>query len=346
MRTGQFRLSVLACRKVDWSTDPPKSFNMSYTKAGLESMSQEEFFSLAEKLEIPDYKKREKIDVIYDIIEKSVSESVANSANKEKTPRKRARVSVKNVDKVYTANQTDAKKVDKVERKIKDDGLFADLSEEDRRMLQDTIVPAEQPEQVVTEEVAPKKRASRKAAAKEETSVEENAPVDAEAPAPKKRGRKKKSETVTEENSAEVKPVDGDVTEETKDESGKDAQVTDANEIPEQQFNQSGGDLPTETIVIGKDSSSFRTSPTRKPGTTCSTACLPTITRRTINPLMLLIRNKTTCRSIQAKTCLSHVPITTSVTCSNVEVCWKSSTTMVSCAVQITTTCLRPTTSM
>ena len=228
---------------------------MSYTKAGLESMSQEEFFSLAEKLEIPDYKKREKIDVIYDIIEKSVSESVANSANKEKTPRKRARVSVKNVDKVYTANQTDAKKVDKVERKIKDDGLFADLSEEDRRMLQDTIVPAEQPEQIVTEEVAPKKRASRKAAAKEETSVEENAPVDAEAPAPKKRGRKKKSETVTEENSAEVKPVDGDVTEETKDESGKDAQVTDANEIPEQQFNQSGGDLPTETIVIGKDPS-------------------------------------------------------------------------------------------
>ena len=164
-------------------------------------------------------------------------------------------MSVKNVDKVYTANQTDAKKVDKVERKIKDDGLFADLSEEDRRMLQDTIVPAEQPEQVVTEEVAPKKRASRKAAAKEETSVEENAPVDAEAPAPKKRGRKKKSETVTEENSAEVKPVDGDVTEETKDESGKDAQVTDANEIPEQQFNQSGGDLPTETIVIGKDPS-------------------------------------------------------------------------------------------
>ena len=228
---------------------------MSYTKAGLESMSQEEFFSLAEKLEIPDYKKREKIDVIYDIIEKSVSESVANSANKEKTPRKRARVSVKNVDKVYTANQTDAKKVDKVERKIKDDGLFADLSEEDRRMLQDTIVPAEQPEQAVTEEVAPKKRASRKATAKEETSVEENAPVDAEAPAPKKRGRKKKSETVTEENSAEVKPVDGDVTEETKDESGKDAQVTDANEIPEQQFNQSGGDLPTETIVIGKDPS-------------------------------------------------------------------------------------------
>ena len=228
---------------------------MSYTKAGLESMSQEEFFSLAEKLEIPDYKKREKIDVIYDIIEKSVSESVANSANKEKTQRKRARVSVKNVDKVYTANQTDAKKVDKVERKIKDDGLFADLSEEDRRMLQDTIVPAEQPEQVVTEEVAPKKRASRKAAAKEETSVEENAPIDAEAPAPKKRGRKKKSETVTEENSAEVKPVDGDVTEETKDESGKDAQVTDANEIPEQQFNQSGGDLPTETIVIGKDPS-------------------------------------------------------------------------------------------
>ena len=228
---------------------------MSYTKAGLESMSQEEFFSLAEKLEIPDYKKREKIDVIYDIIEKSVSESVANSANKEKTPRKRARVSVKNVDKVYTANQTDAKKVDKVERKIKDDGLFADLSEEDRRMLQDTIVPAEQPEQIVTEEVAPKKRASRKAAAKEETPVEENAPVDAEAPAPKKRGRKKKSETVTEENSAEVKPVDGDVTEETKDESGKDAQVTDANEIPEQQFNQSGGDLPTETIVIGKDPS-------------------------------------------------------------------------------------------
>ena len=233
-------------------------------------MSQEEFFSLAEKLEIPDYKKREKIDVIYDIIEKSVSESVANSANKEKTTKKRTRVSVKNVDKVYTANQGDAKKVDKVERKIKDDGLFADLSEEDRKMLiaaQAASTPAaeavsvEQKEPEVqtepAEPVAPKKRGPKKAAKQEEAvDVAANGGTTEEAPAPKKRGRKKKSETVVVENEADTKPAE----EKVADDAGKESEagetpvaIADANDIPEQQFVQNGGDFPTETIVIGKD---------------------------------------------------------------------------------------------
>ena len=228
-------------------------------------MSQEEFFSLAEKLEIPDYKKREKIDVIYDIIEKSVSESVANSANKEKTQKKRARVSVKNVDKVYTANQGDAKKIDKVERKIKEDGLFADLSEEDRKMLstptvsvpEDNVVKADE-EETVEVAATPKKRAGRKAAAKQEeaSGADTSAEATEEAPAPKKRGRKKKSETVAADNATDSSQADEKVAEVTSSESEPTEMsnvAPEAIDIPEQQFQQNGGDLPTETIVIGKD---------------------------------------------------------------------------------------------
>jgi len=228
-------------------------------------MSQEEFFSLAEKLEIPDYKKREKIDVIYDIIEKSVSESVANSANKEKTQKKRARVSVKNVDKVYTANQGDAKKIDKVERKIKEDGLFADLSEEDRKMLstptvsvpEDNVVKADE-EETVEVAATPKKRAGRKAAAKQEeaSGADTSAEATEEAPAPKKRGRKKKSETVAADNATDSSQADEKAAEVTSSESEPTEMsnvAPEAIDIPEQQFQQNGGDLPTETIVIGKD---------------------------------------------------------------------------------------------
>jgi transcription termination factor Rho len=238
---------------------------MSYKKSELESMSQEEFFSLAEKLEIPDYKKREKIDVIYDIIEKSVSESVANSANKEKTQKKRARVSVKNVDKVYTANQGDAKKIDKVERKIKEDGLFADLSEEDRKMLstptlpvpEDNVVKADE-EETVEVAATPKKRAGRKAAAKQEeaSGADTSAEATEEAPAPKKRGRKKKSETVAADNATDSSQADEKAAEVTSSESEPTEMsnvAPEAIDIPEQQFQQNGGDLPTETIVIGKD---------------------------------------------------------------------------------------------
>ena len=238
---------------------------MSYKKSELESMSQEEFFSLAEKLEIPDYKKREKIDVIYDIIEKSVSESVANSANKEKTQKKRARVSVKNVDKVYTANQGDAKKIDKVERKIKEDGLFADLSEEDRKMLstptvsvpEDNVVKADE-EETVEVAATPKKRAGRKAAAKQEeaSGADTSAEATEEAPAPKKRGRKKKSETVAADNATDSSQSDEKAAEATSSESEPTEMsnvAPEAIDIPEQQFQQNGGDLPTETIVIGKD---------------------------------------------------------------------------------------------
>lgn len=231
---------------------------MTYTKAGLENMSQEEFFELAEKLNIPDYKKRTKIDVIYDIIEKSVSETVASSASKEKdkSNRKRARVSVKNVDKVYTATQADAKKVDKVERKIKDDGLFADLSDEERKMLSTPIaepevevVAQEQPivESEKEDAPAPKKR-TRKSKAVE--NAESEAEVAPEVVAPKKRGRKKKSEERTEDNALVVEQAQETKTEEQAENGGGESTI-DA--VPEQLYGKEGGELPTETIVIGNE---------------------------------------------------------------------------------------------
>ncbi|MBP5523193.1 MAG: transcription termination factor Rho [Bacteroidaceae bacterium] len=140
-----------------------------------------------------------KEDLMFRIIDAQADAAASGAASSaEKAPKKRARVSVKNVDRVYSASQTKAKKIDKKMQVMLDDTLFGSLSQEEKDML--TPMPAAEtpaPE-AKTEEAAPKKRGrKKKEEVKEEVAgeVKEEVKVEAEEAAPKKRGRKKKEET-------------------------------------------------------------------------------------------------------------------------------------------------------
>ena len=139
-----------------------------------------------------------KEDLMFRIIDAQADAAASGAASSaEKAPKKRARVSVKNVDRVYSASQTKAKKIDKKMQVMLDDTLFGSLSQEEKDML--TPMPAAEtpaPE-AKTEEAAPKKRGrKKKEEVKEEVAgeVKEEVKVEAEEAAPKKRGRKKKEE--------------------------------------------------------------------------------------------------------------------------------------------------------
>ena len=139
-----------------------------------------------------------KEDLMFRIIDAQADAAASGAASSaDKAPKKRARVSVKNVDRVYSASQTKAKKIDKKMQVMLDDTLFGSLSQEEKDML--TPMPAAEtpaPE-AKTEEAAPKKRGrKKKEEVKEEVAgeVKEEVKVEAEEAAPKKRGRKKKEE--------------------------------------------------------------------------------------------------------------------------------------------------------
>ena len=151
-----------------------------------------ELLSIASELGIKNADKMEPSVLRLTIIDEQAAAFASGAM--EKTTRKRSRVSIKSVDRVYTASQDKAKKVDKTMKVAKDDSLFADLSDEEKAMLA-TPEPAPAEEAAAP---APKKR-GRKPKEKEQTdeavaNVAENtnAPEE-EAPAPKKRGRKPKA---------------------------------------------------------------------------------------------------------------------------------------------------------
>ena len=164
-----------------------------------------------------------KEDLMFRIIDAQADAAASGAASSaDKAPKKRARVSVKNVDRVYSASQTKAKKIDKKMQVMLDDTLFGSLSQEEKDML--TPMPASEtpaPE-AKTEEAAPKKRGrKKKEEVKEEVAgeVKEEVKVEAEEAAPKKRGRKKKEEVknnetietpVTEQPAAEASAEESD----------------------------------------------------------------------------------------------------------------------------------------
>ena len=168
-----------------------------YNLEELNRKEKEELLNIAAEMGIKNADKMDDITLRLTIIDEQAT-NFASSAAAEKTPRKRSRVSIKNVDRVYTANNTKAKKVDKNMKITKDESLFADLSDEEKAML-----TAEEPEAapvaVKEEEAAEPKKRGRKPKVKEEKEAESNEPA-AENPAanetetaePKKRGRKPK----------------------------------------------------------------------------------------------------------------------------------------------------------
>ena len=164
-----------------------------------------ELLSIASELGIKNAEKMEPAMLRLTIIDEQATAFASGAM--EKTTRKRSRVSIKSVDRVYTANQDKAQKIDKTVKVAKDDSLFADLSDEEKAMLST-------PEPVATEEAAasaPKKRGRKpkeKAQSDETTeNVEETETVaEEEKLAPKKRGRKPK--TATENAEATENPTD------------------------------------------------------------------------------------------------------------------------------------------
>ena len=167
-----------------------------YKLEELNRKEKEELLSIASEMGIKNAEKMEETELRLTIIDEQAS-NFASTAATEKPTRKRSRVSVKNVDRVYTASQDKAKKVDKNMKVTKDESMFADLSDEEKAMLatqEEVSAPAatELQEAAAQEPVEPKKR-GRKPKAKEETEEEEILP------APAKRGRKPKVKEEEEE---------------------------------------------------------------------------------------------------------------------------------------------------
>ena len=172
-----------------------------YNLEELNRKEKEELLNIANELGIKNAEKMDDLTLRLTIIDEQASNFASNAAATEKSGRKRSRVSIKSVDRVYTANQDKAKKIDKTMKVTKDESMFAALSDDEKAML--TTAPvAEAP---VAEVAAEPKKRGRKTKAKEETEVvkveEANVPEAAaeEAPAPKKRGRKPKAKEEAEE---------------------------------------------------------------------------------------------------------------------------------------------------
>ena len=189
-----------------------------YNLEELNRKEKEELLSIANDLGITNAEKMDETSLRLTIIDEQASNFASSSTANEKTGRKRSRVSVKNVDRVYTANQDKAKKIDKNMKITKDESMFADLSDEEKAMLtapSQEIAPAEAP--------APKKRGRKpKAKDAEEAIAETPAEVTSDATeatepteeaAPKKRGRKPKAKEEAEATATEVKEYDSVVPE-------------------------------------------------------------------------------------------------------------------------------------
>ena len=113
---------------------------MGYNKEQLTGKSVEELKSIADDLGLVSTGGLDQMGLIYRILDEQAA-SASTKAEKSGN-RKRSRISVKNVDRVYTANQMKAKKVDKQMKVAKDESLFADLTEEERSMLAPVEVSA------------------------------------------------------------------------------------------------------------------------------------------------------------------------------------------------------------
>lgn len=222
-----------------------------YNLEQLATKELSELQAIATELGVENADKLEKNDLMFRIIDEQ-ADAAATGANTEKATRKRTRVSVKNVDRVYSASQNKTTKIDKKMQVALNDTLFGSLSQEEKNMLtpsdeQQTDVPAT--ESAPQTDEAPKKRGRKKKEEAEvpqtEVQAETEQPTEAqpieEVPqaeeAPKKRGRKKKEE-------AEVPQTE--VQAETE-------QQTEQFEEPELQFDESSDFIILQDIPAAED---------------------------------------------------------------------------------------------
>ncbi|MBQ0023256.1 MAG: transcription termination factor Rho [Prevotellaceae bacterium] len=162
----------------------------------LKAKSKEELAGIATELGVQKAASMSEEELWFKIIDEQATSFASNSSTEKAAPRKRARV--KSVDRVYTASQTKAKKVDKTVMVTKDDSLYADLSDEEKNRM--TIMAAEEAKAEADKAVAeePKKRGRKSKAEKAEEAAAGNVAETTVAEEPKKRGRKSKAEKAEE----------------------------------------------------------------------------------------------------------------------------------------------------
>ncbi len=162
----------------------------------LKAKSKEELAGIATELGVQKAASMSEEELWFKIIDEQATSFASNSSTEKAAPRKRARV--KSVDRVYTASQTKAKKVDKTVMVTKDDSLYADLSDEEKNRM--TIMAAEEAKAEADKAVAeePKKRGRKSKAEKAEEAAAGNVAETTVAEEPKKRGRKPKAEKAEE----------------------------------------------------------------------------------------------------------------------------------------------------
>ncbi|MBR6036050.1 MAG: transcription termination factor Rho [Bacteroidaceae bacterium] len=187
-----------------------------YNLEELNRKEKEELLNIANELGIKNAEKMDDLTLRLTIIDEQATNFASTAAATEKSGRKRSRVSIKNVDRVYTANQDKVRKIDKTMKVTKDESMFAALSEEEKAMLNTNTDEAEEKadSKVNVEETAPvaeavaePKKRGRKPKVKEEAEGKAPATEEQETatePAPKKRGRKPKAKEEAEVNT-EVK---------------------------------------------------------------------------------------------------------------------------------------------
>lgn len=225
--------------KKAWKDSIYQPINM-YNLEELNRKDRNELLGIAGEMGISNTEKMDETELRLAIIDEQASNFASNAATTEKAPRKRSRVSVKNVDRVYTANQDKAKKVDKNMKITKDESLFADLSEEEKAMLS---APAK--ESASSESNAETKKADKKSKVSEEKKEEEGSNSNDETPekaedaaAPKKRTRKTKSKA---EESKENAP----------EADKKELAAEPENAVPEAMFVPESN-TPAQTIFTSK----------------------------------------------------------------------------------------------
>ena len=154
-----------------------------------------ELQSIAKELGIKKAESLSKVDLVYSILDEQAvakaTQKAANDKGKEAQPRKRSRISVKKEgDKVYTANQDKATKLDNrsPESMIKPivnpiEASVAPVEEKKPEAVAENVETKE-----ATEKPAPKKKTRKSKAQKDgekkQSEKAESAPVKEEAPAP------------------------------------------------------------------------------------------------------------------------------------------------------------------
>ena len=137
-----------------------------YNKEQLTCKTLDELREIADEYKINSNGLGER-DLVYEILEEQAKAAAEKTTTQSTASRKRTRI--QKVDRVYTANQEKAKKVDKTVMRSVDSSLFGSLSDEEKALMSQA-------------------QESEKAAAAQESNEEKAEETVAEAP--KKRGRK------------------------------------------------------------------------------------------------------------------------------------------------------------